>query len=349
MRKSWQGRAAVDCQPSRVFVFMREHIGDVVNSTAALYCLRRRFAEAYLCVEVGERAAEVLRNFPGIDELWLRPTHQGLWGKLQFIRRLRKGRFDLAVILDDSADMVLHAWLGGIPLRVGVRRKSRFQRLYTACVPHHPSRHETLEHFRDVVKLLGCDTSDYRPLLYPSSEDVQTAGRELRQAGWNGETPLVGIHPGASREHRQWFADRFAQVCDMLAERGVQCVVIGGKRDLPLAQQILTNCRTHPLMLTGRLTILQTAALMPLLRLLITADSGPMHIAAAMGTKVVALYGVSDPVYTGAFGEGHVIIRHNEPCVGCTAERCVHDRECMKRIRAEEVLEATAGILQLSL
>jgi ADP-heptose:LPS heptosyltransferase len=102
-------------------------------------------------------------------------------------------------------------------------------------------------------------------------------------------------------------------------------------------------------MLTGKLTILQTAALMPLLRLLITADSGPMHIAAAMGTKVVALYGISDPAYTGPFGEGHVIIRHNEPCVGCTAERCVHDRECMKRISVEEVVETVAGVLQVSL
>jgi len=339
----------LECQPSRVFIFLREHIGDVVNSTAALHCLRRRFADAYLCVEVGERAAEVLRNFPGIDELWVRPTHQGLWGKLRFILRLRKGRFDLAVILDDSADMVLHAWLGGIPLRVGVRRKRKFQRLYTAFVPHNPSRHETLEHFRDVVKLLGCDTADYRPRLHPSFEDVQTANRELRQAGWDGETPLVGIHPGASRKHRQWFADRFARVCDALAERSVRCVVIGGRGDLLLAQQILAGCRTHPLMLTGKLTILQTAALMPLLRLLITADSGPMHIAAAMGTKVVALYGISDPAYTGPFGEGHVIIRHNEPCVGCTAVRCVHDRECMKRISVEEVVETVAGVLQVSL
>lgn len=335
---------ALEFQPSRVFVFLREHIGDVVNSTAALYCLRQRFPNAYLCVEVGERAVEVLQNFPGIDDIWVRPMHQGLRGKLRFIRRLRRGRFDLAVILDDSADMVLHAWLAGIPVRVGVRRKRRFERLYTAFVPHDPSRHETLEHFRHLVQVLGCDTSDYRPRLYPSSEDARIAEAELYSAGWDGSTVLAGINPGASREHRQWFPERFAQVCDTLSERGRQCVVLGGSGDKELAEQILAHCRSRPLVLTGRLTILQLAALMPYLRVLITADSGPMHIAAAMGTRVVALYGRSDPAYTGPFGEGHIILRHPEPCIGCTAERCVHDRECMKRISVEEVV--TAILLQ---
>lgn len=330
--------------PARLFVFLREHIGDVVNSTAALHCLRRRFAGAYLCVEVGERAAAVLRNFPGIDELWIRPTHQGLLGKLRFIHRLRKGRFDLAVILDDSADMVLHAWLAGIPVRVGVRRKRKFERLYTAFVPHDLGRHETLEHFRDLVQMLGSDVSDYRPRLYPSAEDQQAAERELYQAGWDRSIPLVGLNPGASREHRQWFPERFAQVCDALSEQGMQCVVLGGPGDKGLAEQILAHCRSHPLVLTGKITVLQLAALMPRLRLLITADSGPMHIAAAMGTRVVALYGPSNPSYTAPFGNGHILIHHPEPCISCTAERCVHDRECMKRIRVEEVVTASLVI-----
>lgn len=329
----------------RVFVFLREHIGDVVNSTAALHCLRRRFPQAHLCVEVGERAAQVLNGFPGIDEVWIRPTHQGLWGKLAFIRRLRRGRFDVAVILDDSADMVLHAWLAGIPTRYGVSRKPKFRRLYTAFVRHDPSRHETLDHFRDLVELLGCDTSDYRPRLYPTSEDRQTAETLLSQAGWDGKTPLVGIQPGASREHRQWLPERFAQVCDALTEDGTECVILGGRQDIPLAEQILSNCRRRPLVLAGRLTVLQTAALMPCLRLLITGDTGPMHIAAAMGTRIVALYGFSNPDYTGPFGTGHIIIRHHEVCTGCSAEKCVRDHECMKRISVQEVLEAARRIL----
>lgn len=335
-------------EPSRVFVFLREHIGDAVNSTAALHCLRQRFPRAHLCVEVGERAVDVLNGFPGIDEIWIRPAHQGLWGKLTFIHRLRRGRFDLAVILDDSADMVLHAWLAGIPARFGVSRKRKFRRLYTAFVLHSSSRHETLDHFRDLVEMLGCDTSDYRPRLYPSPEDRQTAEAVLHQAGWDGRTPMVGINPGASREHRRWFPDRFAQVCDALAEEGYTGVVLGGREDGTLVDEILRNCHSHPLVLAGKLTVLQVAALMPRLRLMITADTGPMHIAAAMGTRVVALYGVSDPAYTGPFGDGHVIIRHNEPCTGCTTEKCLHDRECMKQISVQEVLEAVWRVLHES-
>lgn len=332
----------------RVFVFLREHVGDIVNSTAALHCLRRRFPTAYLCVEVGERAAPVLQNFPGIDEVWIRPTHQGLWGKIRFLRRLRRGRFDLAVILDDSADMVLHAWLGGIPLRFGVSRKRKFRRLYTAFVPHDTSRHETLDHFRDLVALLGADTSDYRPRLYPSREDAAKAEAALQLAGWDGQAPLVGIHPSASRPHRQWFPDRFAQVCDALSEQGISCILLGGPGDEALAEEILAHCHCQPLVLTGRLTILQLAALMPLLRTLVTPDSGPMHIAAAMGTRVVAIYGPSDPAYTGPFGEGHILLRHPEACVGCSAEQCVQERECMRRISVQEVVEAVTQLVGLS-
>lgn len=334
--------------PSRVFVFLREHIGDVVNSTPALHCLRRCFPEAHLCVEVGERAVEVLNGFPGIDEIWIRPTHQGLWGKLAFLRRLRCGRFDLAVILDDSADMVLHAWLAGIPVRFGVSRKRKFRRLYTAFVPHSASRHETLDHFRDLVEMLGCDTSDYRPRLYPSPEDKQVAETVLHQAGWDRQTPLVGINPGASREHRRWFPERFAQVCDALSAEGYGCVILGGPGDEPLAEEIARNCQCRPLVLTGRLTILQVCTLLLSLRVLITADTGPLHLAAAMGTRVVALYGISDPACTGPYGEGHVIIRHGERCIGCTAEKCLHDRECMRRIHVQEVLEAVWRVLRES-
>ncbi len=324
-------------EPSRIFVFLREHIGDVVNSTAALTCLRRRFAHAQLCVEVGERAVAVLENFPGIDEIWVRPTHQGVWGKAAFVYRLRRARFDLAVILDDSADMVLHAALAGIPLRFGVSRKPKFRRLYTDFVPHSWTMHETLDHFRELVLRLGCDVCDYRPRLYPSRDDTRIALSQLEQAGWDGKTPLVGINPGASRAHRQWFPERFAQVCERLAAMGWGCVILGSKHDEPLSRRIAQACSAPLYVLTGKLTILQLAALMPSLRLLITADSGPMHVAAAMETRVLALYGITDPVYTGPFGEGHIIIRHHEVCDGCSVERCVHDRACMKRISVDEV------------
>lgn len=332
-------------EPSRIFVFLREHIGDIVNSTAALQCLRQCFPQAHLCVEVGERAAEVIHHFPGIDEIWLRPTHQGLLGKIALIRRLRRRRFDLAVILDDSADMVLQASLAGIPVRVGVSRKPKFRRLYTAYVLHEKTRHDTLDHFRDVVALLACDISDYRPRLYPSNEDQKTARSRLIEAGWDGQTPLVGIHPGASQEHRRWFPDRFAQVSDALIDMGYSSVIVGGKEDIPLAEQILQHAKRHPLVLTGMLTVLQLAGLMPNLRLFITGDTGPMHIAAAMGTRVLALYGRSNPVHTGPYGEGHRIIRHSEPCIGCDELRCVHDRECMKRIHVDEVIGALQEML----
>jgi lipopolysaccharide heptosyltransferase II len=336
-----------EINPKRIFVFLREHIGDIVNSTPALHCLRQRFPNAYLCVEVGDRAAGVLQNFPGIDEVWLRPKHQGLRGKLGFLWRLRSGRFDLAVVLELHNDMAFHAWLAGIPVRVGVSRKRKFERFYTGVVRHNLNEHDTLDHYRKVVELLGCDTTDYRPRLYPTTEDARYAWQLLRAAGYNCAKPLIGINPGASYPHRRWFPERFGQVIDALQQRGCDCVVLGGAEDKQLTERILSTCQHAPMVLTGKLSLLQLAAVMPHLSLLVTADTGPMHVAAAMGTRVLALYyGAAHPCHTGPFGSGHCIIRYPEPCEGCTQERCVHDKECMKRIQVEEVVQTVLRMLK---
>jgi lipopolysaccharide heptosyltransferase II len=341
-----QMSALNEINPRRIFVFLREHIGDIVNSTPALHCLRQRFPDAYLCVEVGDRAAGVLQNLPGIDEVWLRPKHQGLWGKIRFIWRLKRARFDLAVVLELHNDMAFHAWLAGIPVRVGVSRKRKFERFYTGVVRHSLTEHDTLDHYRKVVELLGCDTTDYRPRLYPTEADERHALQLLREAGYTGARPLIGINPGASYPHRRWFPERFGQLVDALQQHGCDSVILGSPEDRHLTERILSSCQHAPMVLTGKLSILQLAALMPHLSLLVTADTGPMHIAAAMGTRVLALYyGAAHPRHTGPFGNGHRIIRHPEPCEGCTQERCLHDNECMRRIRVEEVSQAVLQML----
>ena len=105
--------------PSRILVMLREHIGDVVNSTGALLEIRECFPNAHITVEAGERTVGVFESFPAVNEVWSRPTHQGLRGKLAFIRRVRRSRFDLGVILDDSNSYVVLLALARVPLRVG--------------------------------------------------------------------------------------------------------------------------------------------------------------------------------------------------------------------------------------
>jgi ADP-heptose:LPS heptosyltransferase len=320
----------------------REHIGDIVNTTGAIACLREHFPSAHLVVEIGERAVAVLENFPGIDEIWVRPTRQGFFGKISHVRRLRRAAFDLAVIFDDSNSHVLHAKLGGIPLRVGIWRGVKYEDHYCAYVPYVRERHELRDHCQLLLEMLGCDTRSYRPRLYISEDDTRAARAALGELSLPNGKPIVGPHPGASLPIRRWPVAHFAQLIDGLAASN-HVLLLGGESDGVTIEQIRGIAAVPPAVLNKTLTILQFAALAGLLDALICGDTGPMHLAAVMGTRVVALYGPSYPEHTGPFGEGHQILQESCHCPERNVKSC--SGQCLKDLRPERVLAATRSIL----
>lgn len=328
--------------PHRILVICREHIGDIVNTTGAIACLRASFPDAKLVVDVGERAVPVLENFPGIDEIWPRPTHQGALGKWRYIRRLRRCGFDLAVIFDDSNPHVLHAKLGGIPFRVGIWRGVKYESLYCAYVPLRRERHELRDHCRLLLELMGCDTSDCSPRLYVSEADRAAASAILREMGLPNGHPLVGIHPGASEPRRRWPIEHFATLVDSL-EGHADVLLLGGDADRQAIEDLRRRCRRNPHMLPRPLSILQFAALCASLDLMICGDTGPMHLAATMGTRVVVLYGPAYPEHTGPYGRGHVILQEPCSCPERTPKVC--PGECLRNLRPERVRDAACEAL----
>lgn len=315
----------------RIFVFARTGIGDIVYTIPALRALRHRFPEAHITIEAGDRGHSLLRYCPYVDEVWVRIRPRGLRGKLLSIWNLYRGRFDLAVILDRSDEKTLHTFLARIPERYGVRKKL-FGRLLTASIEWDPNGHDMNDHFRKVVELVGCDTSDWRLELFPDPKAYQSLPQKLAQMGWQGARPLVGINPGASAPSRQWLPARYAQVVDALQEQGACVVLLGGTGDIPLAQAILHAMRTEPLILTGKLTLDELIVAISGLDALISGDTGPAHLAAAAGTPVVGLYGVTSARRYGPIGEKHIII--DKSGVG----EC--RRSCMEAIQVDEVLQA---------
>lgn len=345
----WEGHPGHPSgEPNRIVIFAREHLGDIVCTIPALRAIRRRFPNARITLEAGEKTLGLLQRCPYVDHLWARPTHQGLGGKLKFIWRLRQGRFDMAIILDNSNDMVLHAYLGGIPKRYGIR-KNKFFRLFTASVPFDPSKHEMLDHLREVVELVGCDTSDWRLELFPDESAFESARQILQSEGWTGGRPLIGFNPGASEVHRRWFPERFTEVAErLLQQTGGQVVILGAKEERELGQQIACRMQAKPCLLTGKLTLDELIAVLSFLDILVTNDSGPMHLAAAVGTPVVALFGFTDPRRTGPLGNHHILIRKVNDCPTCTHYRCTQQRACMSLIEVEEVVQAVLTILRSS-
>lgn len=291
--------------PRRIFVYCREHIGDVVNTTGSLLALRSLYPDARIVVEAGERAVGLLHGFPGVDEVWSRPERQGVLGKVRATARMRRSRFDWALVFDDSNPPVLLAWLAGVPHRFGIWRGRKYRRLYTGCVPYRTDVCETRDNQEALLRLLGYDGPAPAPKLFPSDEDRAEA-RALMPEG----ARWVALHPGASLPEKRWPVERFADLAERIASWGIGVGVLGGPSDRELADAIPAGVG-----LAGRCGLLASAALCQSAAALVTNDTGAMHIAAAMGTPVAALFGPTDPVAYAPWGAGHCTLAGRDGAV----------------------------------
>jgi len=333
--------------PATIIVLTREHLGDLICTTPALRALRQRFPEAKITVEVGERAVSILENNPHVDEIVVRPTHQGLPGKFDFVRFLRRRKFDMAVILDDCADFSLYVWLGRVPQRIGLKRKKRFARLLTQSVPFDFAAHEMVDNFRNVVGSLDADISDSTTEVFPTEEDQEAVAKKWDELGIEDGDRVVGFNPGASAPSNRWLPECFAELGDLLlAQPHLKVVLFGGQTDLEFSEKVRHDMKKTPLVLTGKLSVMELAEALGRCAVVVTGDTGPMHLAVAMKTPVVALFGPADPAESGpGYAPGHTVIRKVAGCPNCTKYVCREDRACMKQITASEVAEAVFAYL----
>ena len=334
-------------QPGSIIVLTREHIGDLVCTTPALRSLRELFPKAKIVVEVGERAACVLQGNPHVDEVIIRKDHQGIAGRIGFLRELRSRHFDLGVVFDDSTDMPLTLWLGGARRRAGLDRKSRWVHLLTDVAHYNPNTHEMVDNFRYVAATLGADITNAKPELFPSSNDIALANDVLREHDLLDGKPIIGLNPGASAPSNRWPPNRFAELIGKLtALKDYHIVLMGGPQDSAVAEDIRAATTTPIPVLTGRFTVLELTAALQHFRLLVTGDTGPMHIACATGTPTLALFGPALPSESGPlYVPGNRVIRKVAGCPGCTKYNCTRQQECMLAISADEVYSAACDML----
>ena len=325
--------------PRSIVVIAKEHIGDLVNTTPSLRSLRRLYPNAHITVDVGERAASVLDNCPYVNQVVKRPARQGIGGKWKYIKWLRKSRFDLGVVLYDSPDLRLYLRLSGTPHRIGIVRKSRFAKYLTVQVPWNPNGHETNDNYRNVIARLGGDVSDARPEVFPSSDDAEFVGNLLEAEGIAPGTNLIALNPSTSMAGKFWPAERFSELGNLLSPLpNTRLLLLGGPGDEDLAREICAGMTTQSLVLTGKLSILQLAVLLRHCRVLVTGDTGPMHLACAVGTPVVALFGPTNPIKTGpGYVPGNTVLRKVAACPDCTFEVCCKNSACLRQILAPEV------------
>lgn len=329
----------------RILIIKPSSLGDIVHALPTAAALRRRFPAAKLTWLVKREWAEVLDGNPDIDAVLAVDLSLGGWPTA--IEKVRAGRFDLVVDLQGLLRSAVLGWLSGAPVRIGFANgREGSPWFYTDRVAVPSSSLHAVDRYLLVAKSLGLPADQLFPLVFPLPHDPVAEARVaalLTSEGIKTEAVLIAMNPSARWDTKQWSAASFASVADHLQREAGACVVmIGGRAERPRGEQVIRHMRSAPIDLVGKTTVKELIALLRRVGALITNDSGPMHLAAAVGTPVVALFGPTDPARTGPYGDGHTVLRSGVACSPCFSRRCTNPSlmECLTAIRPRQVVEA---------
>ena len=331
----------------KILVRAPNWIGDAVMATPALAALRRRFPSADIALLARPTIAALFEAHPDIDRciLYERPgRHDGLGGLMTLVGALRRDRFDLAVLFQNAFEAAVISVAAGIPNRIGYARDGRRFLLTASCPSASAPRHLRAAYLH-LMTLCGADDghppSDLPCLVVRPRE--REAAAEM--AGWAQTDIGVGINPGAAYgSAKRWAPERFAAVADGLVRRfGVRVVILGSAAEREIAEAVQRAMTTPSVVLAGQTTVRQMMGLLARCRLLVTNDSGPMHVAAALGTPVVAVFGPTDPTATSPAGAPCTLVQQPVDCAPCTHRACPRLSEihrCMTGVPVSAVLAA---------
>ncbi len=343
----------------RILVRGVNWIGDAVMTMPAIRALRREFPSAHVALLVRPSVAPLFEKDPLLDEVLIYgPEFGGVRGKLRLASLLRRKRFDVAVLLQNAFDAALVSFFAGIPKRIGYDRDGRGF-LLTTPVPFQRDdrRMHHVRYYLELLRSAGIGGEDASPWLYLSIEERLQARDALSLL----RRPILGVNPGATfGSAKRWLPERFAEVAERFTrETGGSVVIFGGKAETGIAreieqiihsrldgslQRVVTTEPSHrPLLmnLAGHTSLRHLSALIAESDLILTNDSGPMHVAYAVGTPLVALFGSTDPALTGPLGECDEVIKPSLPCSPCFERNCPEQTlRCMRDISAEEVCAA---------
>jgi len=315
--------------------------------------LRSHWPHAFIAMMVRPPCRELVEGNPALDDVIEYDRdglHHSVPRTIRFAQQLRRHRFDTALILHPTNRSHWIPWLAGIPVRIGYDRKCAW--LLTHRLPHRKqegAKHEAA-YTLELLEPLGIQPGAPRPVVPIQPNAARRVEELLGSMGVGPADRLVAVHPSASCISKRWMADRFAAVADRLAaQQGARICLIAGVEDMRAADAMAQAARSPLLNFAGQLSVGELAALLHRCRLLISNDSGPVHIAAAVGTPVVDIFGRNQrglsPLRWGPLGEGHIVLHKEVGCVTCLAHDCDIDFLCLKTLSIEEVYEAAVTVL----
>jgi heptosyltransferase-1 len=332
----------------RILLVKLSSFGDVLHTLPTLAALRSAYPDAHITWLVEAAYAPLLAGHPALNEIWeaprLHPGELRAGANRARLRRLlkliRDQSFDLVIDLQGLLKSALWVALAASPRKVGYDRTRELSYLaLTERVPRYDPNAHAVRRYLNLAHYLGA------PIASPSFHLAFDNGVDLAGLIPAADArPLVVLHPGARWESKLWQPASWARLAEWLEMQGSQVALTGSRADQPLVSEIIRHTRSPVLDLAGSTSLAQLAGILRKTRLAVTTDTGAMHLAAALGTPVVALFGPTAPWRTGPFGEGHQVVRLALPCSPCFQRHCRQPR-CLTDLTPEMVMAACEKIL----
>ena len=332
----------------RILVTFLMHLGDLTLTTPFIRALRQAAPDSYIAMLVDEKLKDVVLHNPCLDEVITidkkgRDNH--LLSLIACAHKLSGMHFDILLNLHPNERCSFICALTKVPVRAGAANWL-FKPWFRPCTPLDRTKHAA-DMYLDVLTQLGVKKLQHHGLeIFPGEENTETARKFWEEQGVKPEDRLVGFNIGSAVETKRWAPERFADVADTLAERGYRTVFFGGTMDLDMVHDAVRHMKTRPLIATGEFDIGELAAAMRRCSLIVTNDSGPMHVAISQRVPIVAMYGPSHPDLYGPYTDKATIVTAIPPCPGCAGgmkHHCDDKRynlRCMKDLTVRQVLDA---------
>lgn len=331
-----------------------DRIGEVLLSTAAVDCIKSSYPEARVTFVTSGYSRAVVDGRAGVSEIITANTMNSpcwLTEALRLGALLRKRRFDTAVVLNPHKTLHLACFLGGIQRRIGYDRKWGFLLNRTVKDERDKGGKHEIEYTMDLLREMGIDAAAPAPRLVIDKDADHHIKNFLFKNGIYLDRPLITVHPGSSNPAKIWPKDRYAELIKKLdSELDCQIAVIGDEKEKELAKEVVSGSGTGAFDFSGRFDLKSLAAFLKKSALFIGNDAGPMHMAAALGVPVVAIFGRNipgvGPTRWRPWGENHVVFHEDPGCSPCYDTACPHERRCLSAITSDAVFDAAVGILR---
>ena len=321
-------------------------MGDVIMTLPAISYIKKVFPETIVKVLIKENLADLIRYNRDIDEVMTYTQHRfpmRILDEINIIKRIRRQYFNLAVVFPYSISSALWMKLACIPIRLGANVRKRNIFLTHTISPRDFEEHQS-DYFMRIVRRLGTKDLHFNPAVSIGERENQKAESILKELKIR-QSVRVGIHPGAAYgPAKRWLPENFAKLIDKLGNDGVAVMLFGSKSEKVIIEDIISKTRSKPINLCGKFSIAELSSMMKKCDVVVTNDSGPMHLAGAVGTKLVAIFGSTSPKATSPSGK-YEIIWKNVDCSPCFKRQCRRNFKCMTSISADEVYDAVKRML----